>query len=1031
MYDPDVMIQPGQPRPSIISSSGPMHFPSTVLPDYQRPSSFVYKSPSQSKPPPPSYPGESNDSADVGKRPPLYPNLNQDGYLNNNNNNFTNETPLKQSASIGGGDVGGSVNAAVNLSPVVDKRNSARFSQGLQSPSWTDHHYYNTHHFNSDGLPTFNYSAYYHHHQEQPIIDETHINHSFHIDPLGATPSFSTTSTGNSVSSSSVGAANAAATAAAFTSRSRLKSIAFISQISAFGLKNKRRFSHLTQKSIKVKDKVLSSSKTTTTTATVTSRNSHHGKGKHSSDGQSNPLSVAEIYGNEYEGYYNANMQSDNLDFNTMESLDNDYFLYSLQAAIFHGLIPSSQSNNNNNNNNNSNNNQYTFHDTDKFQFPYTRTSIIHEEFDPSFGEDLGLGNSRVSSTLSAYSSSNRNSKTLSPDFMNLSNASSNASNMSNARFKFPPPGPPVAGWVNQFILHSAATPENTMLTTTIPPPPSTRSERRLSHSQQQQKTSSSLINSPVNNSSVTVIDIADLSMKTSTAAAAAALVGTMKSTPGNRCISSVPPSPQHIPFQYVHSSRSLGLTSSSIIPRRHAAKKYSFQESPIISNAKNSLVNNPPKSDLLVKSNNSSIVLTNTAVNNDSGLFMLFSDNTTTNTTNNATNNDANNPTTNNNNNNTNTGNEDDEMPSQCQQSPISYTDGNYCDSGYHDSVIIAEQSLLSSLSAEHSLDLQLSPVLLISENQSKIDLLNNNNSNNNNNDDDRNNITPDDDIIPLSNNDTDNKFRNQLTEDSTHTNTASLSKSLQFTYSKLDTPKPLPISSPTSPLISSASSLSNNSTSTMASSTNSNTVMLLRDNAADLTTAHTFLFPPHIFSSMLPWDARSSCRSPFGFYWRVCLADVVAQPYTQTFNRKLYNSNLSAAAALNIPNHCLTNPSQLGYRSPSDPDVFLTFCEDSVRKSAGIRQPINHHLHHGENQPSSSSPPIPMPPPLPTSNITSTRGNFAAPNGMMKLMMMSTLSDSFKYHLTRQKSEGQLLTDRHDSFDEVLWDLQPTPLY
>nr|CAH8867711.1 unnamed protein product [Trichobilharzia regenti] len=881
MYDPDVMIQPGQPRPSIIS--GAVHFPSTGLPEYRRPSSSLYKSTSQSKPP--VYPGDTNDPADVGKRPPLYPNLNQDGYLNNinnsnnNNNNFINETPLKHTASIGGG--GGSVNAAVNLSP-VEKRNSDRFSQGLQSPSWTDHHYYNTHHFNSDGLP-FNYSAYHQHHQhhqqDQPSIDETHINHSFHIDPLGATPSFSTASTANSVASSSAGAAAAAAAAAsAFASRSRLKSIAFISQISAFGLKNKRRFSHLTQKSTKVKDK-------TTSTTAITSRSNLHGKGKHSSDGQSNPLSVTEIYGNEYEGYYNANMQSDNLDFNTMESLDNDYFLYSLQAAIFHGLIPSSQSNNNNNN-------QYTFHDTDKFQFPYTRTSIIHEEFDPSFGEDLGLGNSRVSSTLSAYSSSsNRNSKTFSPDFMNISNAS-NAS--SNSRFKFPPPGPPVAGWVNQFILHTGP-PENTTILTTIPPPPSTRSERRLSHSQhqqQQQKTSSSLINSPVNNSSVTVIDIADLSTKMSitASAASAALVGTMKSSPGNRCISSVPPSPQHIPFQFVHSSRSLGLTSSSIIPRRHAAKKYSFQESPIISNTKNSVV---PKLDLLVKSNNSSIVLTNTAVNNDTGLFMLFNENTnTTNITNNTTNNDDNNPTTNNNNNNDNkNSNEDDEMPSQSQQSPSSYTDGNYCDSGYQDSVIIAEQSLLSSLSAEHSLDLQLSPVLLISENQSTIDLLNNNNNtnnSNNNNNDDHNIITPDDNMIPLSKS-TDTTLRDQLTEDSTNTNTANLSKSLQFTYSKLDTPKPLPISSPTSPLISSASSLSNNSTSTMASSTNSNTVMLLRDNAAGLTTAYTLSFPPHIFSSVLPWDARSSCRSPFGFYWRVCLADVVAQPYPQISTKRV----------------------------------------------------------------------------------------------------------------------------------------------
>ncbi|CAH8632348.1 unnamed protein product [Heterobilharzia americana] len=894
MYDAD-MIQPSQNN---INHSSGIHFPSVLQPPppQQQQQSNLYQSRSLSKS---MLMGQAIDPSN-GQRRSYYPNLNQGGYFNT----CIIEDPLKQSAATDS-----KVNGVVNLSS-VDRKSVSKFSQCLQSPSWTDHHYYNTHHFNSGSN---NDGFAYNFHQRKSTINEPYIT-AFHIDPLesvGCQPSSSF----------------ATASSSDIVSRSRIRSIAFLSQLSAFGLKNKRRLSHLTQKSTKFKEKVLHNS----------TANNSVGNSSVFNDDQSNPLPIKETYSNGYEGYHNTNILSDNLDVDTMESLDNDYFLYSLQAAIFNGLIPSSPTNNK----------VYPpVNEYHKFSFPYT-TNTIHEEMDPSFGEDLGLGNTRLSSSLSAYSSSNRNSKAFSPDYTTVSNPSSSNS---NNRFKFPPPGPPVAGWVNQFALREE-TLKNSVSTisnpNTVLPPLSEQNERKASQKKQkkqQQNTPSSLFNTSLDNSPITMLKTTDLSSTTnnknsndSIIAAAASSLATV-----SRSISSVPPSPQHIPFQFVHSSRSLGLASSNIIPRRHAIMKYPIQEIPIVSNLRRSVQINPPsqlsstltKLDILVAPHNSPVILANTKLTSDCGLLLFDSSNSG------AKNND-----------NVNQG--------QQLQSPLSYSDAQQSDSGYHDSIVIREHSLLSSLSVDHSLDFQSSPILLTSsDNELTKDLFSTVTAIPTAINDTTHSTTTN--SIPIT---THSSVDNTLNDHSIVGDSSNLNKIMEYAYAKLEIP--LPISQPI-PVSSSASlSSSISSPSTGASSDNSTSVML-RDNSG--------------------------------------------------VDRKFSNPCMSTALSINSAHFNTNNHSQLSFRSPSDPDLFLTFCEDSIRKST-MNQPLPQYIDHRHH-------------PAVSGVVNSSRTNFAS-NGMMKLMMMSTLSDSFKYHLTRQKSESQLLTDRHDSFDEVLWDFQPTPLY
>ncbi|KAH8856643.1 tyrosine kinase [Schistosoma japonicum] len=348
----------------------------------------------------------------------LYPNINYSTY-----NNYTTENPLKMNTSMNVGS--------------GERASCATISS--QSPSWTDHHYFNTHHFNSAALfdgTSFNFYPY---NQQtttvmmtpkstspiSPITTNEPKCNPIHIHPLESSGYIDPSPLPGSLS------------------HSRLKSIAFISHLNAFGLKNKRRFSHLTKKSNKLKDN--------TTNRNIDSSHNYY------NNNQTNPLPITE----NHESYSNAGILPDDFNFNTTESYDNDYFLYSLQTAIFNGFIPL-----------NASNQQNTFHNCYKMSSPHvmsiaqtplttatTTTPTIHEESSHSFGEDLSLGNNNnfLTSSLSEYDSSKRNSRTFSPDFKqfsyNSTNSSVNNPSSNNNRFRFPPPGPPVAGWVNQLIL--------------------------------------------------------------------------------------------------------------------------------------------------------------------------------------------------------------------------------------------------------------------------------------------------------------------------------------------------------------------------------------------------------------------------------------------------------------------------------------------------------------------------------------------------------------------------------------------------
>ncbi|CAH8641800.1 unnamed protein product [Schistosoma haematobium] len=837
--------------------------------------------------------------------------------LNHSNeyHNSTIENSLKQLPDH-------QINSDMNL--YLGERSSyTNNSYSSQSPNWTDQHYFNTNHFNGSTLfdvTSPNFQSY-----NKPTTDimltETSttlptINeptcYPVYVHPLQSTLNKYRSSSSENLSSRH--------------HNSRIKSIAFITHLSAFGLKNKRRFSQLTTKKLsKLKEN-------------TTSPNDNY----NNKSGQLNPLPIAEAY--ESGSYHNQNMISDNFNFNAMESFDNDYFLYSLQTAVFNGFVPS-----------NPLNQQYTYHDYYRMPghqiIPTTTaiTPILHEKFNQSsFGEDLSLGNNQSTTPSTGYYSSNRNSRVFSPDYNNNNNNNSN-------RFKFPPPGPPVAGWVNQFIIR-ANTLENSLsnvntITSSTSPLTSIISlnERRAHQLQQQQQKnasfSSSLHNTPLNHSPITAIDIIGLSSPI---------------TIPSRSISSVPPSPQHIPFDFIHSSRSLGLTSSSVIPRRNnSITKYPKHELPII--GKRIIPIETDKLPVFTKldfpefPNDSLTVLKNNFIKPENNILLHnLKDN---------------------NNNTTNTQNNNNNMSQQQYLSPLNCSDPQHSDSGYNDSLIIPDQKLsslllLSSSSTSSSIvhssiDFQsptnLSPLFQYDTIHNSTECIS---------------ITSPITTTSTMNSifsDTVEMIHNYSVVDNHIENTVNNNnnKSNQYVYCKLELPlsvtQSIPVSlSSVTAIISSPSSKrsSTSSRSTEPSSANSTTV-ILRENL-----------------------------------------DV---------NRKLSYPTMN--------NFNSTNRNQTMFRSPSDPDIFFSFCDESINNKSTLTQqqfPSIHLSNHYKQQQHHHPTSVPL-----------SRTNYTS-NNMMKLMMMSTLSDSFKYHhLIRQKSESQLLTDRHDSFDEISWDLQPTPLY
>ncbi|KAH8856645.1 tyrosine kinase [Schistosoma japonicum] len=326
-----------------------------------------------------------------------------------------------------------------------------------------------------------------------------------------------------------------------------------------------------------------------------------------------------------------------------------------------------------------------------------------------------------------------------------------------------------------------------------------------------------------------------------------------------NRSISSVPPSPQHAPFSFVHSSRSLGLASSNIIPRRHAAIKNTQKELPLICNSRIKSIQANASSllsefDFVVAPNNSPITLTNTLMNDNGNTVLCHN-----------LNNDSDNVTTNNH-----PDNKNNIMPIQPSLSPLSYCETQHSDSGYHDSIVIADQSLLlSSSSVDHSLDLQQSPTFLLSLQQYDLSSMN------------------------ILDNEQSYRQQQQRTTAETMTSNAVFSETI------------------------------------------------------DMSNGH-YAVDKHI-------NALSNKNNQF-VYSKL----EIPIPVTQSISVSLSSTSSSSSTTSSISSPC------------SGP---------SSANSTTVMLPEN-------------------------------------PN-------------SFKYHLNRQKSESQLLTDRHDSFDDIPWDIQLTPLY
>ncbi|KAF8571670.1 hypothetical protein P879_02660 [Paragonimus westermani] len=146
------------------------------------------------------------------------------------------------------------------------------------------------------------------------------------------------------------------------------------------------------------------------------------------------------------DGFCNVNVVADNFEFDDLHSLDNDNFLYSLEKAVFPGLAqptsaqPTAQQ------------------DTSETPHPltYGRPSISSDlmgnapsEFLSMASTDLGLGTHSTGTRwphLPAGSDDPaRSMRTSQPPLTAVMPSTI-------PTFRFPPPGPPVAGWAHQFM---------------------------------------------------------------------------------------------------------------------------------------------------------------------------------------------------------------------------------------------------------------------------------------------------------------------------------------------------------------------------------------------------------------------------------------------------------------------------------------------------------------------------------------------------------------------------------------------------
>ncbi|KAF5404663.1 hypothetical protein PHET_01733 [Paragonimus heterotremus] len=167
------------------------------------------------------------------------------------------------------------------------------------------------------------------------------------------------------------------------------------------------------------------------------------------------------------DGFCNVNVVADNFEFDDLQSLDNDNFLYSLEQAVFPGFAQPTSAQ------------PTTRRDTSETPHPltYGRPSLSSDltgnapsEFLNIASTDLGL-DTYSTGTRWPHLPSGSDDHTVSTRAPQQPLTAAIPSTLST--FRFPPPGPPVAGWAHQFI--GASIPETSSETKEKSPPSSKR----------------------------------------------------------------------------------------------------------------------------------------------------------------------------------------------------------------------------------------------------------------------------------------------------------------------------------------------------------------------------------------------------------------------------------------------------------------------------------------------------------------------------------------------------------------------------
>ncbi|KAF6772149.1 hypothetical protein AHF37_08344 [Paragonimus kellicotti] len=146
------------------------------------------------------------------------------------------------------------------------------------------------------------------------------------------------------------------------------------------------------------------------------------------------------------DGFCNVNVVADNFEFDDLQSLDNDNFLYSLEQAVFPGLVQPTSAQPTTRQNTLETPHPLTY---GRPSLSYDITGNAPSEFLNMASTDLGVG---TSSTGTRWPHLPLGSDDPALTIRAPQPPLTAAMLSTLPTFRFPPPGPPVAGWAHQFI---------------------------------------------------------------------------------------------------------------------------------------------------------------------------------------------------------------------------------------------------------------------------------------------------------------------------------------------------------------------------------------------------------------------------------------------------------------------------------------------------------------------------------------------------------------------------------------------------